>query len=398
MRYAFCAWLCVSVLSAAPFTSATVTYHRDVLPVLQKNCQSCHRPGEAAPVSFLTYKETRPWAKAIREAVRTRKMPPWFADPHIGAFANDRSMSQADIDLVTRWVDAGAPEGNPENAPAPERFVEGWGIGKPDLIVEMPKEFDVPSNGTIEYTYFRVPTNFTEDKWIQMVEARPGNRAVVHHVVVFVREPGSKWMKDVPAGSPFVPSKANGDNGGGMGEFLVGYAPGAMPSIMRPGQAKLIKAGSDVVLQMHYTANGKSEKDRTRVGFVFAKEPPRERVMTLAVTTNKFVIPPGAGNHRVDASITLQQDSTLESFFPHMHLRGKAFEFRVVYPTGEKRELLRVPHYDFNWQLSYYPAKPVVLPKGSTLEATAWYDNRPIIRPTRILKRRFATATRVGKR
>jgi hypothetical protein len=222
-----------------------------------------------------------------------------------------------------------------------------------------------------------MPTGFTEDKWVQLAEVRPGNRRVVHHVIAFVREPGSKWLRDAKPGEPFVPQKAKSDSERGisMGEFLVGYAPGYPAERFPPGAAKRIKAGSDIVLQMHYTADGKEQKDRTHVGFVFAKEPPKERILTVAAGNMKFVIPPGADNHKVESSMTLHEDSTLVSMLPHMHLRGKSFEYRVVYPTGETQELLRVPRYDFNWQLTYIPERPLVLPKGSRIECTAWFDN-----------------------
>ena len=364
--------------AAAPKESNQVTFHRDVLPVLQKNCQGCHRAGEAAPMAFSSYKETRPWAKAIREAVATKRMPPWFADPHVGKFSDDRSLSQQEIDTLVKWADSGAVEGNPKDAPPPVQFVEGWNIGQPEMTIEMPVEFDVPATGTIEYTYFVIPTTFTEDKWVQLAEVRPGNRRIVHHVIAFVREPGSKWLKDAKPGEPFVPEKRkDGERAGFGGEFLVGYAPGYPAEKFAPGQAKRIKAGSDIILQMHYTADGKAQKDRTRVGFIFAKEPPKERIMTLAAGNTKFVIPPGADNHKVESAMTLHEDSTLISMLPHMHVRGKAFEFRVVYPGGETVDLLRVPRYDFNWQLTYTPEKPVPLPKGTRIECTAWFDNSP---------------------
>lgn len=370
--------LCALLVSFGPAlaagkSQAPVTFNKEVLPVLQKNCQGCHRPGEAAPMSFLTYKDTRPWAKSIKEAVLLKKMPPWFADPHVGKFRNDRSLTQSDIETLVRWADSGATEGNPADAAAPAPFVAGWNIGKPDVIIEMPVDYEVPASGTVEYTYFVLPTGFTEDKWVQLAEARPGNRKVVHHVIAFVREPGSKWMRDAKPGVPFVPQR--GGEEAGPGEFLVGYAPGVVPEMLQPGQAKLIRAGSDIVLQLHYTAAGKVEKDRTRIGFSFAKQPPAERVITLAASTRKFVIPAGAADYRVDSQITLQENSTLLAMIPHMHLRGKSFAFRVVYPTGESQELLNVPRYSFNWQLSYLPEKPIPLPRGSRIECIAHYDN-----------------------
>jgi hypothetical protein len=371
-----CLALSLSALAVAA-VKPQITFHHDVLPILQKNCQGCHRAGEPAPMAFSNYTETRPWAKAIREAVRLRRMPPWFADPHVGKFANDRSLAPSDIDTLVQWADSGAPEGNPKDAPAPVKFVTGWNIGIPDLVIEMPRAYAVPAKGTIEYTYYVIPTGFAEDKWVQLAEVRPGNRKVVHHVIAFVREPGSKWMKDAVPGEPYVPRKGGDGEAGSGRQWLVGYAPGTVPNLLKPGQAVLIKAGSDIVLQMHYTAAGEEQTDQSKIGLVFSKEEPRERVVMLAATNNKFVIPPGAGDHKVEAQITLQSDTTVNKLIPHMHLRGKAFEFRVVYPTGETQELLRVPHYDFNWQLTYEPVKPIVLPKGSRIECSAWFDNSP---------------------
>jgi mono/diheme cytochrome c family protein len=372
----------LTVISAATAASKSseVTFYKDVLPVLQKNCQQCHRAGEAAPMQLFTYKEARPWAKAMREAVITRKMPPWFADPHVGKFTNDRSMSEAEIDTIVKWADSGAKEGNAKDAPPPREFASGWIIGTPDVVYEMPEPYDVPSSGTIDYTYYIVPTGFTEDKWVQLAEARPGNRSVVHHIIAFARDPNSKWMREYPVGKAFVPNKSNrgsGEGGMGGGEFISGFAPGAPPEMLRQGQAKLIKAGSDIVFQMHYTTNGKAATDRSKVGLIFAKEKPTHRVLTLAAQNGKFVIPPGAPAHSVDGAITLQGDAELISMLPHMHLRGKSMEMRAVYPTGEMEKLLWVPNYDFNWQLWYQLPRGKVLPKGTRIEATGTFDNSP---------------------
>ena len=377
-------------LAMAATAPPPVTFYKDALPVLQKNCQTCHRPGESGPMSFLSYETTRPWAKAIKTAVLTKKMPPWFADPHFGKFANDRSMSQADIDTLVSWADTGAPAGNLKDAPKPLDWVEGWRIGKPDLVISMPTAFNVPASGTIDYQYIVIPTGFTEDKYVQLSEARPGNPAVVHHIIAFIREPGNPWLKEAQPGVPFVPrerarraeAEANGDkqkqqrkDGGGFGDFLAGYAPGTLPNALKPGQAKLVKAGSDLVLQMHYTANGKAATDISRIGIVFASGKPAERVLTLAASNASFAIPPGDSNYQVDSKLTLQDDAVLINFLPHMHFRGKSFEYRVTYPSGEKETLLEVPHYDFNWQLSYELEKPKLLPKGTLIECTAHFDN-----------------------
>src|SRR5712692_8004 len=193
------------LLAAA--TARPATFHRDVLPILQKRCQECHRPGEIGPMSFLSYGEVRPWAKAIREAVLTRKMPPWFAEPGVGKFRNDIAISPAEIEMLVAWVDAGAAEGDPKDAPPPREFFEGWRIGKPDLVLEMPEEYDVPASGTIEYTYVIIPSGFTTDRWIERAEIRPGNRAVMHHASAWIRPPGSRWLRDYPAGKAFVPGE-----------------------------------------------------------------------------------------------------------------------------------------------------------------------------------------------
>jgi hypothetical protein len=296
-------------------------------------------------------------------------------------------LSQSQIDTLVAWANSGAPEGNAKDAPPPRQWVDGWNIGQPDMVVEMPNPIQVPAEGTIEYTYVVLPLNLKEDTWVQAAEVRPGDRAVVHHVIAFLREPSSKWMKGVEYGVPFIPKRterssrgnsrqeAEAQAGGPGSELLVGYAPGLQQQSYGPGMAKLIKAGTDVVFQLHYTANGKATADKTKIGLVFAKEPPKQRVMTLPATNNKFVIPPGADNYRVDSQFTLQADTRLVGLMPHMHLRGKDFEYRAVYPTGESEVLLRVPHYDFSWQLFYYLQEPKVFPKGTRLECIAHFDN-----------------------
>lgn len=372
----FIRYVGLAALSASALFPKQVTFHKDVAPILQKNCQSCHRPGEAAPMSFLTYKDARPHAKAIRQAVLTRKMPPWFADSKHGRFANDRSMTQAEIQVLADWAEQGAPEGNPKEGPKPVSYVPGWNIGTPDLIVEMPKPYTVQEKGTIEYTYVVLPLHLKEDAWVQAAEVRPGNLEVVHHVIAYVRGPESKFLRNVPYGEPYVP-RGRGEGGVNFTNWLVAYAPGMPADVMSPGQGKLLKAGSDLVLQMHYTANGKQVTDQTRVGIVFSKTPPAEKVMMLAAGNEKFAIPPGAPNHEVKGAITLREPAKLVSLLPHMHLRGKAFTMRAVYPTGEAETLLEVPRYDFNWQLVYRLQDQKPLPAGTRIEATAWYDNSP---------------------
>jgi len=372
----FTAFGIISCLTASAATNPPqVTFSKDVAPILAKNCQGCHRPGEAAPMALLTYQQARPWAKAIKEAVLLKKMPPWFADPHYSKFRNDRSMAQKDIDTLVAWADLGAPEGNPKDLPKPMTFVDGWNIGQPDLVLEMPAAFDVPASGTVEYQYVIIPTKFTEDRWVQMAEVRPGNRSIVHHVIAFIRDPKSNWMRDHEPGVVFVPEKKSGRNEGSPSDSLAGFAPGMPPIVLEPGQGRLVKAGSDIVFQLHYTANGKAAQDRTKVGLVFCKQPPAQRVLTLGATNNKFAIPPGDGNYRVDSEMELNHEVRLTSMLPHMHLRGKDFEYRLVFPTGETQTILRVPRYDFGWQLWYEPVQDILLPKGTKISCTAHFDN-----------------------
>lgn len=384
----FTAALSLAVSSAAFAAPKQVTFHKDVLPVLQKRCQECHRPGEAAPMSLLTYKDARPWAKAMKAAVLNKKMPPWFADPAHGQFANDRRLSPQEIDILTAWADQGAAEGKVKDAPPPVTFAEGWTIGKPDAVFEMPNEFKVPASGTVDYTWIVVPTNFTEDKWVEKIEVRPGNRGVVHHIVLMARAPGSNYFKAAKPGIPFTPGRGKPSQGndtgrgifymlGGGVEMVSVYVPGGVAYETKAGQARLIKAGTDLIFQMHYTANGKETLDRSKVAMTFAKEPPKERVVNTFIANPLLKIPAGESDAKVIARVALHEDVTLQSMFPHMHVRGKAMEYRVTYPDGKTETLLNVPHYDFNWQLSYYLQEPKRLPKGTEFEVIAKYDNSP---------------------
>jgi hypothetical protein len=368
------------LLAAPVFASPAPTYNKDVLPILQDRCQGCHRPGEIGPMKFMSYPQVRPWAKAIKAAVATRKMPPWFADPHYGTFANDRSLSEREIDTLVTWADTGAKEGDPKDAPPPKKWLEGWNIPKPDMVIELPVEEKIPAKGEVDYQYILVPLNFKEDVWVQMAEVRPTVPAVVHHAVVFIREPESKWLRgEIEPGKAWVapPKRRKAETFGGGSDILTIYTPGMIPDVWRPGLAKKIRAGSDLIFQMHYTANGKEAVDHTKIGLVFAKEPPAERVLTLAVMNAGFTIPPGDPAYEVNAQAPHVNPGTLLSFFPHMHLRGKSFEYRLVQPDGTSETLLRVPRYDFNWQLSYRLEKPIPLVPGSRMEGTAVFDNSP---------------------
>jgi hypothetical protein len=338
-------------MKAAP----AVTFHKEVEPILQDRCQACHRPGEAGPMPLLTYQQVRPWAKAIKAALLAGKMPPWQADPQYGKFVNDLRLGPGEKETLVAWIDGGALEGNPADAPKARAYVDGWQIPKPDVVFEMPQDFNVPATGAINYQYISVPTHFTEDKWVEAMEVRPGNRASVHHAIVVI-------------------DSADGERGQ---EYLAGYAPGMAPQLWKPGQARLIKAGATLVFQMHYQATGKPVKDRTRIGLIFAKKPAAEQIVAMQSAAHWLAIPPGEANYRVTATETIREPAMLVGMRAHMHLRGKSFTFRARYPGGEVETLLDIPNFDFNWQPYYYLAKPKPLPVGTRIEAVAVFDNSP---------------------
>ncbi|HJQ70275.1 MAG TPA: thiol-disulfide isomerase [Blastocatellia bacterium] len=344
--------------------ASKVTFTKDVAPILYKSCAECHRAGEIAPMSLLSYKEVRPWARSIRERVADRSMPPWSADPKYGHWANDPRLSDQEIATVVEWVNAGAPEGDAKDLPPQPKFTNGWTIGTPDVVIEMPNEYTVPADGTVPYLYFSMPSGFTEDKWIQAMEIRPGNRKVVHHVIAYAQDPN---VKDT--------------NPGGEGELrrgrthLGGITPNKTGVVLGPGMARLIKKGSNIVFQMHYTTYGVEAKDRTKIGFVFAKEPGKKIVNTGNAANGRFVIPPRDPSYEVKASKTFDEDVVITSFMPHMHVRGKSFVYTAVFPDGRSEILLNVPKYDFNWQHTYIPKQPIALPKGTRLDCVAYFDN-----------------------
>jgi len=359
--------------------AGAATFNKDILPILQQRCQECHRTGQIGPMPLVTYRQTRPWAKAIRESVMTRKMPPWFADPRFGHFANDLSLSKGEIDAISEWVDAGAPEGDPKDRPADREWPLEWQIGKPDAVFEMPAPFELAKSGAIEYQYIILPTHFPDDKWVQRVEVRPTARDSVHHAVVYIREPGSEWLRDQPAGRPFslqsTPDHRPNPLSFTKSDVLLVYTPGNGYDSWPEGMAKKIRAGSDIVLQMHYTTGGKSTTDRTRIGLVFAREKPAKAVYTLQMSNDRFVIPPGDADYKCEVSGTLPNDALLLSLFPHMHLRGKGFEYMMVDPGGRVEMLLKVNNYDFNWQLNYKLAQPRLLRAGTRLVFNGYFDN-----------------------
>ena len=363
MRYVRIAASALMTLGAAgPALAAdgpSVTFTKDVAPIVYKSCAECHRPTMFAPMSLMTYDDARPYARAIKARVVARQMPPWGADPAHGTFKNDPRLTEQEIQTIVSWVDAGAPKGDDADLPKAPQFADGWTIGKPDAIFEMDQDYKIPASGTIEYLYFRVPTHLTEDKWIQAIEIKPGARAHVHHVLAYTQ----------PAGEKLNPNGALGPTNIG------GVTPNKPGLVFAPGIARLMRGNSDVVLQMHYTTNGKEAVDRTQVGIIYAKEPPAKLAAGGMALNPRFVIPPNDGNYEVTATQMIQRDTVLTSLTPHMHVRGKDMTYIAYYPDGTKETLLSVPKYDFNWQITYELATPKTLPAGTKVEVIAHYDN-----------------------
>lgn len=341
-------------------------------------------------MAFGAYDQTRIFAGAIRTATANKTMPPWFADPEVGKFSNDPSLSPEELATLAAWAASQAPAGDPRDAPIPRVWADRWTIPEPDVVLKMPQSVHLPARGDIDYTYEIVPTHFTEGRWVQMAEVLPSRRGNVHHAVVYVRPPDSPWLRGAPIGTPFTAESLTDPElrAGAMwtdSDILLVYAPGSSPDMWPDTMAKYIPAGSDLVFQMHYTANGAAGEDQTSVGLRFSKQPPPQRVLTLQLTNDHFVIPPGAPNYRVEVHGTLPNEATLLSFFPHMHLRGKRFEYNLVHREENAgasdisapprfETLLRV-NYHFHWQMSYRLATPIHLPAGTELQAVAWFDN-----------------------
>ncbi len=349
-------------LSAAASVSDKPTFSRDIAPILNQRCVTCHRPGEAGPMAFTSYKEVRPWAAAIKQAVALRTMPPWHADPTVNHFANDRRLSDDEVATVVKWAETGAPEGNAAQTPKLPKFVDGWQFGQPDFTISTGTPFVIPANGTIPYKYYTVDPGFTEDMWVQAVEVRPSQRTQVHHILVFVLEEGN--VRPTRGGEAFS-------------DMLIGYAPGVPYINFDPDTAFLVKAGSKFRFQVHYTTNGKEATDIDSLGLKIRKDKPKYRAYCGSASQRRLAIPPQEANYEAKATHVFKEDVTLLDMSPHMHLRGKAFQYVLTYPDGRSEELLKVPKYDFNWQISYVLDKPLKIPAGSKMEATAWYDNSP---------------------
>ena len=336
-----------------------VTYSKQIAQILNQHCVECHRAGEVAPFALTSYEEILGWEETILEVIAENRMPPWFANPEHGKFANDCRLSDEEKSLLETWVRNGMPEGDPAELPESPEFVTGWRIPEPDQVIAMSDaEFTVPAQGVIDYQYFTVDPGWTEDKFICATEARPDNIPIVHHIIVYVVPP-------------------NSDEKNSKGRYmLVGYAPGSLPQILDQGIAIPVLAGSKLIFEMHYTPNGSEQLDRSYIGLKFMKKQDVKKTLGGGHAINtKFEIPPGANHHTVTAEYQSPRDQLLLQMTPHMHLRGKAFKFEAIYPDGAQEILLDVPRYDFNWQLNYNLAEPKLIPQGTRILCTAAYDN-----------------------
>jgi mono/diheme cytochrome c family protein len=355
------AQVAVALLVPIAAGAQTPTFSKDVAPILYSKCVECHRPTMFAPMSLVKYDEARPWARAIRARVAARTMPPWGADPAHGVFKNDPRLSDKEIATILAWVDGGAPRGDDSDLPAMPKFTDGWTIGEPDVVFEMSEAYQIPATGTIEYQYIRIPMNIKEDKWLAGIEIKPQARAHVHHVLAYTQ----------PAGTPI-------NEAGALGPGNIGGVTPNKPGILfDPGVGRLLAGNSDLILQMHYTTNGEAALDKTVVGVKFLEEAPSMVQRGGSVLQPRFVIPAGAPAHEVRGSRTLQEDTIITSFTPHMHVRGKDMTYIATYPDGRKETLLSVPHYDFNWQITYQLKEAKRMPKGTVIEVIAHYDNSP---------------------
>lgn len=354
--------------STKPTATTTVTYHKEIARIIQAKCQECHRPGEAAPFTLMTFKDAKAWSAMIREVVADGVMPPWHATAKIGHFINDRRLEDDQKKTLLTWIDAGCPEGDANETPQPKTYKTGWRLGRePDLIVKMNKAVSVPAQFMyglgMPYQHVFGDHEFTEDTWIQALEVRPEYRAAIHHIIVYIIPPGAeprKLLKDELFSR----------------HMLGAFVPGDEAAIYPEGMAKLIPKGSKLLYELHYTPNGKAGTDQSAVGLLVAKTPPKYEVKTDSAINRRFSIPAGESNYSPDiAVLPITKPMTLLSMTPHMHLRGKAFKYELVSPNGDRELLLDVPKYDFNWQVPYALTKFRDIPAGSTIECTAWYDN-----------------------
>ena len=370
--------------SALLFAADRVTFSETIAPIVYANCVTCHRPGEAAPFSLITYNDVSKRAPIIATVTRSRYMPPWHAAHGYGEFADERRLTDAQIAAIGEWVKQGMPEGDPAKLPKLPQFPEGWHLGKPDLIVEMPAAYDLPASGPDIYRNFVVPTHLTEDKWVRAVEFRPSARKVVHHVLFAYDASGRAAKLDGVDGRPgFGGMSAIGiSGGGGAGNAgsLGGWAVGATPAFLSPGVALPLPKGSDIVLQMHFHLTGKPESEKSVVGIYFADKAPERRLFPLQAPAlfgfgAGIDIPAGEKKYTIEDSLTVPVDVKAFSVSSHAHYVAKEMKATATLPDGTTQPILWIPDWDFSWQDRYTYKTPVLLPKGTRIDVRLTYDN-----------------------
>ncbi len=354
------------------------TYASDVAKIINQRCVTCHRPGQIAPISLTNFKDIRPWVKSIKKVIADRTMPPWFADPEHGDFANDGRLSDEEIKTITNWIDQGAPLGDPMDLPPVPKFRDDvWKIGRPDAVIKMPQPYVMGDEVEDRYENIIVPTGFSKDQWVTHIELRPGNFQIVHHILVFVIPPNANMKgQKLPIGGGGDGDILNAVLSGGG--FLSKYAPGNNPDVFPLGAGKRIKAGSNLLFQMHYHKEkgpGTAQSDQSMVALKFAYAPIKDPVTTAWIVNPILMISPGNANYRSDSAFTFNDDGVIYSLFPHMHYRGKAFKFEAITPDGKRETLLDVPAYNFDWQISYVFKEPKQIAKGTKIVATGVFDN-----------------------
>jgi hypothetical protein len=356
-----------------PLAKGTVTFNKDIAPIMFENCTSCHRPGEVAPFSLLTYADAKKRAKQIAIVTEKRIMPPWKAESEHDEFINARRLTARQIGLVKQWAADGAPEGNAKDLPPAPKYTAGWQLGEPDAVLQADEQYSLAADGADVYRCFVIPTDYAEDRYIAAIEVRPENRAVVHHVIAFLDTTGRARKLDAAAPGPGYTSF--GGVGFAPSGTLGGWAPGNLPQRTPPGTGTLLPKGADIVLQVHYHPSGKPEADRTKIGLYFSKGPIDKRVRVFGIMNPALRIPAGEKNYEVRASHTLSKDATILAVLPHMHLLGKDMTVSAKLPDGSEKRLVRVVDWDFDWQTTYAFREPVKLPAGSSIDVVSHYDN-----------------------
>jgi len=370
-----------------------VTYHKDVAPILQTNCQVCHRPGEVGPFSLMNFKQAVTWAEDIKTYTASRAMPPWKPSVNEFPFHNDRRLTDSEIKTLADWVDGGVPEGDSKDAPKPISFTDGWMLGKPDLILTTNEDFTLGASGHDAFRCYVMPTNLPEDKFIVGFEVKPGNPRIVHHTLNYwtlndtarkleatAKEKAKDTDKDrgpgysASMGVGFFPGKSPRDDVPSLGNFG-GWAPGQVPRFLPEGTGYLLPKGADVVIQTHYHRNGKEEKDRTQIGLFFAKKPVKSPYQSMHVNPPSLIIPAGKEDHKVVGTTYLHSDAKMYSVMPHMHLIGKSVKVTMTPPDSKPVTLVEIKHWDYNWQETYWFKKPLDLKAGTRIDIEAIYDN-----------------------